>query len=64
MKKYTKPLAEKLTFDYTENVTAASTSPGPRPHHGDVGHGLGMGGGCDHTPGHGTPKTDHPVAGC
>ena len=60
MKEYTKPMAEKLTFDYTENVTASSAN---KPHNGDVGHGIGMGGGCDHIPGHGTPKSDHPVFG-
>ena len=57
MKEYTKPMAEKLEFNYTENVTASSGTN----HHGDVGHGVGMGGGCDHDPGHGTPKNPHPV---
>ena len=59
MKKYTKPLAEKVIFDYTENIFASNG----KPHHGDVGHGVGMGGGCDHDPGHDHPKTDHPVFG-
>lgn len=59
MKIYNTPVAEKLTFDYEENVTASQTGP----HHGDVGHGVGMGGGCDHVPGHGNPKSDHPVFG-
>lgn len=53
---YQKPMAEKLTFDYSENVTAS----GPVTHHGDMGHGFGMGGGCDHIPGHGNPKKPHP----
>ena len=60
MKTYVTPMAEKLTFDYSENVTASSTD---KPFHGDVGHGIGMGGGCDHDPGHGNPKSDHPVFG-
>ena len=58
MKEYVKPQAEKLEFNYAETV-AASGIPGPG-NHGDVGHGVGHGGGCDHTPGHGTPKTPHP----
>lgn len=56
MKEYKKPLAEKLAFDYTENVVASNATT----HHGDVGHGLGMGGGCDHVPGHDNPKKPHP----
>ena len=55
--KYVTPIAEMLTFDYSENVVASNT----KPHHGDVGHGVGMGGGCDHIPGHGDPHTPHPV---
>lgn len=54
---YKKLMAEKLTFDYSENVTASNTIV---IHHGDVGHGYGMGGGCDHEPGHGNPKKPHP----
>lgn len=54
-KNYVPPKAEKLEFNYTENVVA-STFVG----HGDVGHGYGMGGGCDHNPGHGNPKKPHP----
>ena len=53
---YSTPKAEKLEFDYTETVTAS----GITINHGDVGHGYGMGGGCDHIPGHGNPKTPHP----
>lgn len=56
MSKYETPRAEKLEFNYTENVVASGIST----HHGDVGHGYGMGGGCDHTPGHGNPKKPHP----
>ena len=55
-KTYTAPKAEKLDFEYEENITASAT----HVHHGDVGHGHGMGGGCDHIPGHDTPKTPHP----
>lgn len=56
-KAYVTPVAEKLVFDYTENVTASYTSP---VQHGDMGIGLGGGGGCDHTPGHGNPHKPHP----
>lgn len=56
MKTYVKPMAEKLLFDYTENVVASCT----KPHHGDMGIGFGGGGGCDHTPGHGNPHKPHP----
>lgn len=59
MKKvYYRPMAEKLEFNYTECVTASNGSS--VVHHGDVGHGFGMGGGCDHEPGHGNPKNPHP----
>ena len=57
MKEYTTPMAEKLVFDYTENVTASN---GSHMGHGDMGIGLGMGGGCDHEPGHGNPHKPHP----
>ena len=60
MKKYITPVAEKVIFDYTENIFASYTGGS---HQGDVGHGIGMGGGCDHIPGHGNPKSDHPVFG-
>lgn len=50
-------MAEKLTFDYTENVVASGPS---HEHHGDMGIGLGGGGGCDHEPGHGNPHKPHP----
>ena len=55
-RKYCKPVAEKLVFDYTENVTASGII-----HHGDMGIGVGGGGGCDHGPGHGNPHKPHPV---
>jgi len=58
MKQYTKPMAEKLVFDYTENVTASNTTV---IGHGDMGIGVGGGGGCDHDPGHGNPHKPHPV---
>ena len=57
MRTYSTPQAEMLTFSYEENVTASNCVP----HHGDVGHGVGHGGGCDHDPGHGNPHTPHPV---
>ena len=56
-REYTKPMAEKLTFDYTENVVASGPS---YEHHGDMGIGHGGGGGCDHEPGHGNPHKPHP----
>ena len=56
MKQYQQPLAEKLEFDYTENVVASGNGMG----HGDMGIGLGHGGGCDHDPGHGNPHKPHP----
>ena len=56
-KTYQKTMAEKLTFDYSENIVASGESV---IQHGDMGHGYGMGGGCDHIPGHGNPKKPHP----
>lgn len=56
MKEYMKPMAEKLTFDYTENVVASDTQ---HQQHGDMGIGHGNGGGCDHIPGHGNPHKPH-----
>ena len=53
---YSKPLAEKLTFCYEDNVVASNTGR----HHGDMGIGFGNGGGCDHEPGHGNPHKPHP----
>lgn len=53
---YETPRAEKLEFNYNENVVASGTYE----HHGDVGHGYGNGGGCDHIPGHNNPKKPHP----
>ena len=58
-KMYNKPMASLLRFDYTEQVSACSNST-PVIHHGDMGIGLGHGGGCDHTPGHGNPHKPHP----
>lgn len=55
MKKYSTPQAEKLEFNYEENVVASNTQ-----HHGDMGIGHGGGGGCDHVPGHGNPHKPHP----
>lgn len=57
-KTYVSPMAEKLIFDYAENVVASGTSV---IGHGDMGIGVGMGGGCDHDPGHGNPHKPHPV---
>lgn len=56
MKPYETPQAEKLEFDYEQNVVASSIIVG----HGDMGIGLGHGGGCDHNPGHGNPHKSHP----
>ena len=56
---YTAPQAEKLEFDYQNTVTASDIIE----YHGDMGHGIGGGGGCDREPGHGNPKTPHPVFG-
>ena len=58
MKTYIKPQAERLAFNYTENVVASQPNGG---HHGDMGIGVGNGGGCDHEPGHGNPHKPHPV---
>lgn len=57
-KAYSTPMAEKLVFDYTDNVTASNDNP--INHHGDMGIGFGGGGGCDHNPGHGNPHKPHP----
>lgn len=59
-RQYEAPRAEKLTFDYTDNITA---SQGVIVGHGDMGIGLGQGGGCDHIPGHGNPHKPHPGHG-
>ena len=56
MREYVAPKAEKLTFDYVENVVASDIHVG----HGDMGIGHGIGGGCDHEPGHGNPHKPHP----
>jgi len=58
MRTYVAPKAEKLEFCYEENVVASAGEPGI--HHGDMGIGLGHGGGCDHEPGHGNPHKPHP----
>ena len=59
MKKvYHAPIAEKLVFNYSENIVA---SCGIGNHNGDMGIGVGHGGGCDHDPGHDTPHKPHPV---
>jgi hypothetical protein len=58
MRAYVTPKAEKLEFNYADNVVA---SGGGNPVvHGDVGVGVGHGGGCDHLPGHDTPHKPHP----
>ena len=57
-KNYIQPKAEKLEFNYADNVIA---SQGTTIGHGDVGIGVGHGGGCDHKPGHGNPHKPHPV---
>ena len=61
-KTYTTPAAEKLVFNYSDNVVASNTDPDSGLiHHGDMGIGVGGGGGCDHDPGHGNPHKPHPV---
>ena len=57
MKTYVKPQAEKLEFNYKENIVASQDMIS----HGDMGIGIGLGGGCDHNPGHGNPHKPHPV---
>lgn len=59
MKEYNAPKAEMLMFDYSDNVVASPIDPGNN--HGDMGIGVGHGGGCDHDPGHGNPHKPHPV---
>lgn len=49
-KEYVKPTAEKLTFDYKENIVASAGN-------GDVGQGRGRGGGCDGVPYHRNQRT-------
>lgn len=56
-KVYETPRAEKLEFDYVENVTASNCHGHG---HADMGIGWGHGGGCDHNPGHGNPHKPHP----
>ena len=51
-KKYEKPFAEKMEFDYRENVVASGESG-----NGDVGQGRGRGGGCDGVPYHRNQRT-------
>lgn len=53
------PYAEKLVFDYAENIVASADNP--HMGHADMGIGVGGGGGCDHIPGHGNPHKPHPV---
>lgn len=55
---YSEPKAEKLEFNYEEIVATSSGFV-----HGDMGHGVGGGSGCDHKPRHGNPKKPHPVFG-
>jgi len=54
-REYIEPKAMKLEFNYAENVVASNTM-----HHGDMGIGVGHGGGCDHEPCHGNPHKPHP----
>ena len=55
-KEYTRPMAEKLEFNYADTVTASCSTTT----HGDMGIGNGHGGGCDHKPGHGNPHKPKP----
>ena len=53
MKKgYNTPKVELIKIDDSDLIVTSNDGCG----HGDVGHGKGHGGGCDHKPGHGTPK--------
>ena len=54
---YEAPKAEKVKFNYVDNVVASGSSTHG---HGDIGIGWGNGGGCDHNPGHGNPHKPHP----
>lgn len=49
---YEKPTADKLSFDYKENVVASGAQG-----NGDVGKGRGRGGGCDGVPYHRQART-------
>lgn len=60
-KTYETPAVEKIEFNYAENVTASQSCP--TIGHGDMGIGVGHGGGCDHDPGHGNPHKPHPGGG-
>ena len=52
---YEKPTADKLSFDYKENVVASGSSGNSG--NGDVGRGRGRGGGCDGVPYHRQART-------
>lgn len=60
-KQYVSPKAEKLAFQYDTIVVSSGMN------HGDRGHGVGGGKGCNKVPGHlgpgNNPKTAHPVFG-
>lgn len=56
---YTPPAAEMIEFN-SDDIIATSNIP---IGHGDMGHGFGLGSGCDHDPGHGNPKKPHPNSG-
>ncbi len=56
MRKYVKPQAEKLEFNYAETIAASNVTV----HYCNVGHGYGIGGGCDHIHGRWNPKKPHP----
>lgn len=58
-KAYMTPACEMLAFDYKETVVASGNCNGKN--NGDMGIGVGNGGGCDHKPGHGNPHKPHPV---
>ena len=58
-KTYVTPMAEKLEFDYLDNVVASGNTNVRADH----GIGFGHGGGCDHDPGHGNPHKPHPGVG-
>lgn len=60
-RQYIQPRAEKLQFDYNSIILTSGAN------HGDRGHGVGKGGGCNKVPGHlgpdNNPKSAHPIFG-
>ncbi len=55
-KGYDTPKVELIKIDDTDLIL---TSLGGQSGHGDVGNGLGNGGGCDHIAGHANSRKTH-----